>query len=494
MAHASGRSVRVRARARLATFLVSLAVLSSTSTRAEDKTVQVRAPHARPWTPRVRTGVTVHELAVTQAATHVDDSPSPGALSPAELRRLGLRPKDRALSDLTRWPEEPESPGSVDVTQFARALSLLCPPVMEAKAFEQLSSQVLEAARAFDADPLLLGALVYHQSGCDGSQRNAWGTGLTMLNRGLVPPTLRIGELRYWVRNAQGTWALRVKPFRPPIPLMPGALVDPASNLYTAAALLRMYEDQCASLDQVFGGAPHRHYVSHFIWGDQARGAGPEDGVLVARRRLIQYYTSTLPPPRVTLKGTAFGSPLDGSPRIVTSGLGEPREGGRRAHAGIDYLSRHGEPVRAVADGEVTRAGSDLLDGSLVDLDPLHAARMPERKMGVRGLFVEVAHAAGQRSVYAHLASYTVKKGYRVQRGALLGYVGRTGVRASDPHLHFGLFDGQHVIDPLIALAPYLFAPSLELRAERARPAARADPRHPSGSPSPVRAARSIAP
>jgi hypothetical protein len=38
-------------------------------------------------------------------------------------------------------------------------------------------------------------------------------------------------------------------------------------------------------------------------------------------------------------------------------------------------------------------------------------------------------------------------------------------VHTSDPHLHFGLFDGQGVVDPLSAFARYLFAPGLELRA-----------------------------
>lgn len=422
-----------------------------------------------PWAPRHRTGVVIDEMPLATAANQVGEHSDPHVLTPAELRRLGLRPRGRALDDLSRWPAEPKTPEPLEPKKLARALSELCPPVLNAEGFEALAQQLLAAASAFGVDPMLLGALAYHQSGCDSSARNAWGTGLTMLNRGLLPASLRIGSLRYSVRDDQGIWVFRERSFKPPLPFVAGALVDPATNLYTAAAMLRMFEDQCPALDQVFGGAPHRHFVSHFIWGDQPRGAGPEDGVLIARRRLIAYYTEVEAAPLVRLKDIDFTSPLDGAPRIVTSGLGEPRDGGRRPHAGIDYLSRYGEPVRAVADGEVIRAGSDRADGTLVDLDPFHAARMPPHQMGARGLFVEIAHAGGYRSVYAHLASYTVKKGDRIARGAVLGYVGRSGVRASDPHLHFGLFEDERVVDPLTALAPYVFAPELERRNARQR-------------------------
>jgi hypothetical protein len=263
------------------------------------------------------------------------------------------------------------------------------------------------------------------------------------------------------------------EPFVPPTPLVHGALLDPATNLYTAAALLRMWREQCPAIDEPFRSSPHRHHVSHFIWGDKVRGAGPEDGVLIARRRLIHYYANALQPVLVKLGEISFGSPLDGAPRIVTSGLGEAREQGRRTHAGVDFHARWGEPVRAVADGTVTRAGSDLSDGSLLDLSPERASLVRAAQMGARGLFLEVTHADGYRSIYAHLATYTRTRNERVKRGDLIGYVGLSGVHHSDPHLHFGLFDARGVLDPLQALAPYVFAPELE-RAPGSQPRPRA--------------------
>jgi murein DD-endopeptidase MepM/ murein hydrolase activator NlpD len=84
--------------------------------------------------------------------------------------------------------------------------------------------------------------------------------------------------------------------------------------------------------------------------------------------------------------------------------------------------------------------------------------------MGPRGLFVEVDHGNGVVSLYAHLASYGVKVGDQVKAGQRLGVVGRTGVRDSGPHLHFGLFQDGKVLDPLDHLAAYVFPPKLTKR------------------------------
>jgi len=58
--------------------------------------------------------------------------------------------------------------------------------------------------------------------------------------------------------------------------------------------------------------------------------------------------------------------PLDGPPRKLATSWGEPRDGGRRRHLGVDFASMHGEPVRAVADGVVLKADTDLLGQSSV--------------------------------------------------------------------------------------------------------------------------------
>jgi murein DD-endopeptidase MepM/ murein hydrolase activator NlpD len=94
-------------------------------------------------------------------------------------------------------------------------------------------------------------------------------------------------------------------------------------------------------------------------------------------------------------------------------------------------------------------------------------------------LFVEIDHGHGVVSLYAHLASYDVKVGDQVKAGQRLGEVGRTGVRDSGAHLHFGLFHDAEVLDPLEHLAAYVFPPKLTKRghAELAKQHGR-NPRH----------------
>jgi murein DD-endopeptidase MepM/ murein hydrolase activator NlpD len=164
---------------------------------------------------------------------------------------------------------------------------------------------------------------------------------------------------------------------------------------------------------------------------------------------------------REDLGGIAFVSPLDGYPRVATSGLGEPRDNGKRLHRGIDFASEHGEPVRSVAAGEVTFAGVDWERRAHIALEPWGAAIVHQRHMGPRGLFVVIDHGSGVTSLYAHLASYDIKVGDRVHAGQRIGEVGRTGIRRSDSHLHLGLFQNGEVLDPLEHLAAYVFPSAL---------------------------------
>ena len=397
---------------------------------------------------------------VVLARTRAEGELHEHALSARELRRLSLRPETHSV-DPSRWPREPDTPRDVTPTRLAKALAQLCLPLFSSAELERIARHIVQASERHDVDPMLLAALTYHQSGCDARRHSSWGSGLTMLNHGLFPTSVARGELTYAVRGPDGAWATRTLALDLPPNI---SLHDPAHHLELAAALLHMYREQCGELDRSCAAVPHRHHVSHFVWGDHVRSTVAEDAILTARRRLIRSYEGRGDELTARLGGLLLSSPLDGAPRIVTSGLGEPREEGKRAHAGIDYASHYGEPVRAVADGEVRRAGTDLADGTLIDVEPARAALVSDRDMGVRGLFVEVAHEGGLRSIYAHLASYVVAAGSKVARGDLIGYVGTSGIRESDPHLHFGLFAGEQVVDPVHALAPLLFAPTLGAR------------------------------
>jgi murein DD-endopeptidase MepM/ murein hydrolase activator NlpD len=113
----------------------------------------------------------------------------------------------------------------------------------------------------------------------------------------------------------------------------------------------------------------------------------------------------------------------------ITSGFAErfhPILQSWRAHNGVDYSAPTGTPVRSVGDGIVDLAG----------------------RQGGYGNVVQVQHANGRSTLYAHLSRIDVRVGQRIEQGQSIGAVGGTGW-ATGPHLHFELrVNGQHQ-DPL---------------------------------------------
>jgi lipoprotein NlpD len=104
-----------------------------------------------------------------------------------------------------------------------------------------------------------------------------------------------------------------------------------------------------------------------------------------------------------------------------------------RSHEGIDLPAPTGTPVLAAADGEVVYAGS-----------------------GIRGYgnLVVLQHPGDTLTVYAHNSELFVAAGQAVRAGDRIAAVGQTG-RASGPHLHFEVRQGQIPRDPM----PYLPSP-----------------------------------
>ncbi len=95
----------------------------------------------------------------------------------------------------------------------------------------------------------------------------------------------------------------------------------------------------------------------------------------------------------------------------------------REKHNGLDIVAKVGTPIYAPANGFVALA--DVNNGY--------------------GNNVALNHGGGITTRYAHMEKYVVKKGQRVKRGELIGYVGNTG-RSSGPHLHYEvLLNGVHV-------------------------------------------------
>ena len=146
----------------------------------------------------------------------------------------------------------------------------------------------------------------------------------------------------------------------------------------------------------------------------------------------------------VALKRAMLASPLKFNPRI-SSGFSRRRMhpilGFARSHLATDYAVPAGSPVVAVANGTVTFAGWDEGYGNLV----------------------QVKHASGLTSGYAHLSSIApgVRSGAVIKQGELVGLVGQTGL-ATGPHLHFMMASKGTPINPVTTLKKGEPAPPIQ--------------------------------
>ena len=61
---------------------------------------------------------------------------------------------------------------------------------------------------------------------------------------------------------------------------------------------------------------------------------------------------------------------------------------------------------------------------------------------------MRIDHGFGYVTLYAHLSKYNVKRGQRVKRGDLIGYVGSTG-RSQAPHLHYEVRYNENAVNPI---------------------------------------------
>lgn len=114
----------------------------------------------------------------------------------------------------------------------------------------------------------------------------------------------------------------------------------------------------------------------------------------------------------------------------MASGYGyrsDPFTKARKFHKGMDFTAPRGTPIYATGNGVVKRADS--------------------RSSGY-GRHVRIDHGFGYVSLYAHLYKYAVKKGQKVKRGDLIGFVGSTG-RSQAPHLHYEIFKDKKNLNPI---------------------------------------------
>ena len=118
----------------------------------------------------------------------------------------------------------------------------------------------------------------------------------------------------------------------------------------------------------------------------------------------------------------------------VGSVFGDPRDGGRRDHHGVDIFAPRGTPALAGVTAIVRRVETTDRGGNVVWL-----------RDESRGLSL----------YYAHLDRQTVTQGMRVEPGDTVGLIGNTGnARTTPPHLHFGVYQ-RGPVDPY----PWVYRP-----------------------------------
>jgi murein DD-endopeptidase MepM/ murein hydrolase activator NlpD len=96
-------------------------------------------------------------------------------------------------------------------------------------------------------------------------------------------------------------------------------------------------------------------------------------------------------------------------------------------HYGMDFTAPSGTDVFSTGNGVV----SDVLSS----------------KRGL-GNHIIIDHGFGYVTIYAHLERFNVRKGQKVKRGDIIGYVGSTGMSLA-PHLHYEIKINGLNVDPV---------------------------------------------
>ena len=179
------------------------------------------------------------------------------------------------------------------------------------------------------------------------------------------------------------------------------------------------------------------------IFGVLVAQAPMDDIAVRAPPRSIERATPTVVPP--PLYPPQLVMPIAGvSGGSLRQDWGDPREGGARAHQGLDFPAPRGTPVRAVFAGRIEKIWQSERGGSTLYLRSTNDDWI---------------------AYYAHLDGYApgVVEGAVVAARAPLGFVGDSGnAGPGNTHLHFGLSrmrpgEAWHAgipIDPYPLLAP----------------------------------------
>ncbi len=98
----------------------------------------------------------------------------------------------------------------------------------------------------------------------------------------------------------------------------------------------------------------------------------------------------------------------------------------RKFHKGMDFKAPTGTPIYASGNGKIVLA----------------------RRSATYGKVVYIDHGYGYRTIYAHMSKIKARRGQKVKRGDIIGYVGNTG-RSVAPHLHYEVHKNGVALNPI---------------------------------------------
>ncbi len=99
----------------------------------------------------------------------------------------------------------------------------------------------------------------------------------------------------------------------------------------------------------------------------------------------------------------------------------------RKKHTGMDFSAPRGTAIYATGDGKVIRA---------------------DKSARGYGNHIRIDHGYGYVTLYAHMSVMKVRKGQKVKRGDVIGYVGNTGTSVG-PHCHYEVRKNGTPINPI---------------------------------------------
>ena len=158
--------------------------------------------------------------------------------------------------------------------------------------------------------------------------------------------------------------------------------------------------------------------------GLEASSLSVGDEIIIPHGVLIETQTNS---------ATKYAAPLKGSGGPAYAGYylrpvnGGVKTQGLHGYNAVDIGAPYGTPILASASGEV-------IFSKYAEGNPW---------FGGYGNYIVLKHNNGTQTVYAHLSSNLVKRGWNVVQGQVIGYMGSTG-RSTGNHIHFEIRGAQN--------------------------------------------------